>query len=211
MSSATQKSIIDATRRALLLIAVLLPAWFAQPGRSGAEDAFLTGKLLVAQERLDGSVFQRSVILLFDHDAEGAFGLTLNRPVGRLEISDFLDGIGKDGADVGGSIEVYSGGPVQQRVPFLIHSDEYVSNDTSHRAGGAAITLNEEILRAIGSGDGPVYSRLVLGYAGWAGGQLEGEIDRGSWYVIDSDPALIFETPPGQMWRRASDKVGIEL
>lgn len=211
MSPATQKSITDAARRALTLLVIVLPACFALPGRAAADDAFLAGKLLVAQERLDGSAFQRTVILLFDHDEEGAFGLTLNRPIGRLEISDFLDGIGKNGAGVDGSIDVYSGGPVQQRVPFLIHSDDFVTDDTSHRAGGAAITLSEEILRAIGNGDGPVYSRLVLGYAGWAGGQLEGEIDRGSWYVIDSDPALIFETPPGQMWRRASDKVGIEL
>jgi putative transcriptional regulator len=211
MSSATQKTIADLARRALVLLILTLPALSVTPESGRADDSFLAGKLLVAQERLDGSSFERTVILLFDHDSGGAFGLTLNRPVGRLEISDFLDGIGMDGADVGGSIDVYSGGPVQQRMPFLIHSDEYRTDDTSHQAGGAAITLSEEILRAIGSGEGPVYSRLVLGYAGWAGGQLEGEIARGSWHVIDSDPALIFETPPGAMWRRATDKVGIEL
>lgn len=171
----------------------------------------LAGKLLVARTSLDGTSFARTVILLFEHDGEGAFGLTVNRPVGKIGIADFLEGIGRGAEGVTGEMPLFSGGPVQQNIPFLMHSADYGSDATSHRAGGAAITLNEQILKDIAAGAGPVYSRLVLGYAGWAGGQLESEIERGSWDIIDSDAELVFTTPPQELWQTASDKVGIEL
>jgi putative transcriptional regulator len=153
----------------------------------------------------------RTVIYMVHHDAGGAMGLVVNRPLGDTPLAALLEGLGIEGNGVKGGVRLHYGGPVEPRRGLVLHTSDYASEGTRVVGGGIAITVGTAILRAIGAGTGPRRSLVALGYAGWAPGQLEGEIAAGAWVVVPADEGLVFDQDYEKKWDRAMARRTIQL
>ena len=189
----------------LLLFGLLVrPAGTAsQNGATPPQSGGLAGQFLVAAEEMGDPRFVRTVILMIRHDATGAMGLIVNRPVGEAPIARLLEGIGLDATGARGDVRLHYGGPVEPKQGLTLHTTEFSIDGTSQVTGGIAVTGNPEILRAIGMGRAPKRYLVALGYAGWARGQLEGEIKAGAWVAVPADAALTFDEDSEKKWERA--------
>ena len=177
------------------------------PPRAGG----LAGQLLVATTDLKDPRFVRTVIYMVHHDAGGAMGLVVNRPLGDTPLATLLEGLGVEGNGVKGGIRLYYGGPVEPRRGFVLHTTDYTSESTRIVKDEIALTVGTDILRAIGTGTGPRLSLIALGYAGWAPGQLEGEIAAGAWVVVPADEGLVFGENYEKKWDQAMARRMIQL
>lgn len=170
---------------------------FAQSGRS------LTGQFLVATEDLRDPRFTRTVIYVIRHDARGAMGLVVNRPLRDFPLAAVLQQFGLDSRGVTGTIRVHYGGPVDPGRGFMLHTAEYAADGTERIQGDIALTQQPAVLSDIARGAGPRRALFAFGFAGWAPGQLEGEIGRGFWITAPADEALLFDTDHQRKWERA--------
>jgi putative transcriptional regulator len=171
----------------------------------------LQGRLLVATPDLTDPRFTETVIFMVHHDATGAMGLVINRPIGRISIRALLEQLGKNGNGVSGELLVHYGGPVDPTQGFVLHTSDSTTPESRAVGGGFALTSDAEILRAIGLGSGPRRSLFALGYAGWAPGQLEAEIKRGHWIDVQADAQIVFDENPDKKWERAMARRVITL
>jgi putative transcriptional regulator len=189
----------------LLVLGLLVrPAGTAsQNGATPPQPGGLAGQFLVAAEEMGDPRFVRTVILVIRHDATGAMGLVVNRPVGEVPMARLLEGIGQDATGVRGDVRLHYGGPVEPQQGLTLHTTEFSIDGTLRVTGGIAVTGNPEILRAIGMGRGPKRYLIALGYAGWAPGQLEAELKAGGWVAVPADAALTFDENAETKWERA--------
>ncbi len=171
------------------------------PGVSGATS--VAGQLLIATPALSGPPFQRAVILVAQHDRNGALGIVINQPLGDRPIASLLQAAGADADSVKGSVQLYFGGPVDPRLGFVVHSAEYHGKSTLDIDGRVALSSGAQILRDIGLGKGPRQSLVAFGYAGWAPMQLDTELRQGVWDTIPEDPALVFDDDRTKVWNDA--------
>ena len=193
-------------------VALVLALWTAQPPLAPAQDARLTGQLLVATTELEGPVFAQTVIYVVRHDARsGAMGLIVNRPLGDLPMAVLLQQAGLPGEGAKGSVKLHVGGPVEQTRLSVLHSDDYRGPDTVKAGAGVAITAEPSILQDIVKGKGPRRAHFTVGYAGWAPGQLEAEMRAGYWIVVPSDDGILFDDAYDTKWDRAMAKRRINL
>ena len=197
------------TLLALAGAGAVLPRPVAPPAARASVPAqsSLAGRLLVATEGLRDPRFSRTVVYLVRHDATGAMGLIINRPVRELPLAPLLRQWGLDDRGVTGSVLAHYGGPVELRLGFVLHTAEYATADTQRITGDIALTAEPAVpgvLVDIARGAGPRKALFLLGYAGWAPGQLEGEIDHGSWITVPADPALLFDEDHARKWERAA-------
>ncbi len=203
--------------RAAIALAFALIAGVAEAGETGSKT--LAGKLLVAAPSMPDGYFAHSVVYMLQHDETGAMGVVVNIPMGVLPFVNIFEGLGVEpGIDDGladNPVRVYSGGPVDAAQGFILHSDEYLDGqDPDHTvtgAGGLALSMSIELVRDIASGMGPEHSLLLFGYAGWGPGQLEREIGREDWVSVPADDSLVFDSNDGTKWRRAMDRLELDL
>jgi putative transcriptional regulator len=167
--------------------------------------------VLVATSELKDPRFVRTVIYMVHHDPGGAMGLVVNRPIGETSLAELLEGFGMEGNGAQGGIRLHYGGPVEPRRGFVLHTTDYTSASTRVVKDGIALTVGTEIFRALGAGSGPRLSLVALGYAGWAPGQLEGEIAAGAWVVVPADEGLVFDEHYEKKWDRAMARRTIQL
>ena len=180
---------------------------------------YLDGQLLIAMPVMEDERFARSVIYLCAHSSEGAMGIIVNRPAGSIDFPQLLmqlDIIDKaDEIKLPGNAEemkVMKGGPVDTGRGFVLHSsDFFVKDATLPIDDGICLTATLDILKAIAAGSGPKHAILALGYAGWAPGQLENEIQHNGWLHCPADPDLIFGRDVEDKYQRALNKIGIDL
>jgi putative transcriptional regulator len=171
--------------------------------RVGPELSGLTGQLLIATPRMSDPRFVRTVIYMVRHDATGAMGLVLNRPIGDAPLARLMERLGLESNGVSGNIRVHYGGPVGGAQVFVLHTAEYVRKGTVVVDNAVALTSQPEILLDIATGTGPRRTFFALGYAGWAPGQLEAEIEAGAWVTVPADEALVFDDDYEGKWQRA--------
>jgi putative transcriptional regulator len=191
---------------AFLLLALGLPlaeATGVVPDAGALPREFLTGKLLVAHPDMGNLNFRRTVVFMAQHDENGAFGLVVNRFLGRAKLARILEEMGADPEDVEGEIRVHYGGPVQPERGAVLHSTDYGLQPLIAVNKKYAVTTSAEILKAMARGEGPERSLLVLGYAGWGKGQLEREIEKGGWVVAPADEGILFDEDYETKWERA--------
>jgi putative transcriptional regulator len=169
----------------------------------------LSGQLLVAMPQMADARFERSVIYLCAHSAQGALGLVINRPLRKLTFPDLLEQLDIERGPETQPIRVLSGGPVEEGRGFVLHSDDYVRDDTLKVEPGFALTATVEILKAMARGEGPARSILALGYSGWGPGQLEREITGNGWLHVPADPVLVFDSALDTKWERALAKLRV--
>ncbi|MBV8746826.1 MAG: YqgE/AlgH family protein, partial [Xanthobacteraceae bacterium] len=111
-----------------------------------------------------------------------------------------------------GTIKVLKGGPVETQRGFVLHSaDFFIENSTLPIDEGICLTATLDILKAIARDEGPASAVLALGYAGWAPGQLETEIQHNGWLHCTADPDLVFGTDTGGKYEKAMSKLGVDL
>ena len=175
------------------------------------EHVSLAGQFLIASPAMGDPRFAQTVVLMVRHDRNGAFGLVINRPVGELALSAMLEALGERAAGASERVRVFYGGPVQPELAFVLHSAEYRAAQTVAVGGGVAMTVSRQILTDLAAGKGPVKSLIAFGYAGWAAGQLEGEMARDAWFTAPADSALVFDEPRDRVWERAMERRTREL
>jgi putative transcriptional regulator len=165
--------------------------------------ASVAGQFLIATPAMRDPRFDHAVILMLRHDQDGAFGIVINRPVGQRPLADLL---GTKDTAAAGNIQVFVGGPVQPNIGFVVHSSEYHRAETLDVDGRVAMTSSLEVLRDIAEKKGPAKTLIAFGYAGWAPGQLEGELARNVWYTAPEDPALVFDDDRDKVWEHATGR-----
>jgi putative transcriptional regulator len=193
-------------RRALLAIAALaLPALLAgavapsAPEQSAPSRQSLTGQLLIASPEMRDPRFDHAVVLVVKHDRDGALGIVINKPVGERPLGEFLAALGEK-SDGDAKVPLFIGGPVQLDVMLVLHSAEYHVSGTLAVDGQVAVTGDPRILRDMAAKTGPQKSLLAFGYAGWAAGQLDGEMEHNVWFTAPEDPALVFDADRDKVW-----------
>ena len=198
--------------RCLFALLVVVPVGVASAALvDDKAERFLAGRLLVASADMGDPNFARTVIYMVQHDRTGALGLVVNNPIGEAPIDEILAALGADAAGKGVAIKVYSGGPVDPSRGFVLHSTDVLLSESKDVDGHFAVTTRPEMLRAIAEGKGPKRALFILGYAGWAPGQLEAEIAAGAWETVPPDEALVFEESDETKWERAISRHSIDL
>ena len=173
--------------------------------------ASLTGRLLVAMPGIDDDRFRHAVILICAHDDEHAMGVRLDQPAPGVSLAEVLETLDTPPDERARARHVLIGGPVERERGFVLHTDDWISDDTSLSFGeGLALTGTRDALCAMADIDGPRQSILLLGYAGWGEGQLEEELNENVWLTAEADAALIFDTDYGTKWSRALAGLGVD-
>ena len=154
------------------------------------------GQLLLDGGSLAGSFFHRSVVLICQHSAEGAFGLIINRRTDK-QVGEALT------ADLPAKLKdepLYIGGPVQPSGLCFLHSDALLlnANVISNVSVGQSL---DELVELGGSFSPTQRLRIFAGYAGWSPGQLDDELNRGAWVTHPATAELVFHETPGELWR----------
>ena len=178
---------------------------------------FLDGQMLIAMPSMRDERFLRSVIYICAHSSDGAMGIVVNQLAGDIDFPKLLvklDVIPEDQRiqlpNDARSMPVLKGGPVETQRGFVLHSADYfMENSTLPIDDGICLTATLDILKAIAHGTGPENAVLALGYAGWAPGQLESEIQDNGWLHCSADRDLIFGDDTGGKYFRALQKLGI--
>ena len=198
--------------RALFLGTLFLTLLTADvPAETPAPRRTLTGRLLVATDAMNDTRFERTVIYLVRHDAEGALGLVVNLPRGEVSFERALRPLGLEAPPGSGNVRVHYGGPVNERRGFVLHTPDWRGEGTQVVDGGFALTEDPRVLQAMARGDGPKRALFCLGYAGWAPGQLEREMSTGAWGVALADERLVFEEDARQKWIEAMSRRLLDL
>src|SRR3954468_24318300 len=166
-------------------------------------EKYLKGQLLLDSGQLQGSFFQRTVVLICQHDSEGAFGLVLNRTaggtVGETIVADLPEALK--------AAPLFLGGPVQPTALSFLHSDAFVPDANVI----PNLNLGHSLDSLIDLGESFSSTRKIkmfAGYAGWSPGQLEEEMKRKAWLTYPASLELVFETDPEQMWQKILGKKG---
>jgi putative transcriptional regulator len=184
-------------------------------GRPG----FLDGQMLIAMPSMRDERFARTLIYMCAHSSEGAMGIVVNQPAADISFPDLLVKLDVIPANEriqlprrAGTIKVLKGGPVETQRGFVLHTaDFFIENSTLPIDEGICLTATLDILKAIARDEGPTNAVLALGYAGWAPGQLEKEIQHNGWLHCTADSDLVFGTDTGGKYEKAMGKLGIDL
>ncbi len=163
----------------------------------------LRGELLLDGGGLAGSFFSHTVILVCQHDAEGAFGLVLNRSSDKT-VGDVIEA---DLPDAIKSETLYLGGPVQPSALSYLHA--LGGDQNGNVMDRLRLSHSVEELEAVADKLSPPQRlKMFAGYAGWAPGQLDDEMKRKSWLTHPADCSLIFSADPKKLWKQILSGLG---
>jgi putative transcriptional regulator len=172
-----------------------------------SESPTLAPSLLLSMPQLDDPNFTRSVVLLCQHDTDGAFGLVLNRPVtttARIVPQD------DPASATEQEVEVWIGGPVEPERSWILIHDPTLDERAVRVCEGLYLSTSARVLQSVISSPDQSRARLIAGYAGWGPGQLDEEVAASAWLTADIALDLVFETPADEMWERAIRRLGAE-
>ena len=157
---------------------------------------YLKGQLILDHGKLQGSFFHRTVILICQHDAEGAFGLVLNRATGH----NIGEALVANLPEPLKSLPLYHGGPVQQQALSFLHSDTFLPE--ANVMPNLNLSHSIDLLADLGESYSPTQKiSIFAGYAGWAAGQLEDEMARDTWVTYPATLDLVYPADPGKLWQ----------
>lgn len=168
--------------------------------------------ILISMPHMQDPFFGNSVVLMCEHDSKGAMGLIVNKPFREHNLSATFDELFDSSKKIFQSVsQIYLGGPVLIERGILLHSNVFDSEDSIKISDDFSISSHVKTLDKLKSQDDEKFSRLLLGHASWAKGQLEQEIENGDWLVQETSPDFIFKIPAEQMWDIAIQSFGIDL
>jgi len=183
-----------------------------QPILNGMSDGnFLTNQFLIAMPAMTDSNFAQTVTFIWEHNADGALGIIINRPL-QMNLLDVFEQLKMPTAPgVFGRQSVLQGGPVQTDRGFVVHQVGGHWEHTRRISSRLQVTTSPDILNAMARGSGPDTALVALGYAGWSAGQLETELGQNAWLTAPCDERILFDTPYEDRWRAAGRLLGIDL
>ncbi len=175
------------------------------------QNASLVDKCLIATPAIKDPIFASSLIYMCEHSKQGSMGLVVNH-----ETSQVLDEVFKQleidcGDEDIKNQPVYIGGPVQLEQGFVLHSPGGNWQNSIEVSNGIHLTSSLDILQAIAKGRGPGNYLVMLGFSGWASGQLESELQQNSWLTSACDADLLFHEKPEDKWQVAFDSLGFDI
>ena len=171
---------------------------------------FLDGQLLIAMPGMGDLRFERTVIFLCAHSAEGAMGLIVNKPAPELSFADLLAQLKIPASIDLKRTRVHFGGPVEHGRGFVLHTSDYAVRESSPVSAEFSMTATIDILQDMAKGTGPRQALLALGYAGWGPGQLEAEIQANGWLIAPADADIVFGQRDGEKWGAALRSIAID-
>ena len=179
---------------------------------------YLDGQMLIAMPGIGDPRFEKTVIYMCAHSADGAMGIVVNKEADNITFPDLLERLEiiPEGDQIRLPIElqempVQIGGPVETGRGFVLHTtDYYVTDSTLSVQQGIGLTATLDVLKAIAGGTGPKKAMLALGYAGWGPGQLEDEIQGNGWLHCDADDTLVFDATLDKRYEKALAKIGVD-
>ena len=155
----------------------------------------LKGHLLLDNGRLQGSFFHRAVLLICEHNAEGALGLVLNRPSGR----NVGEALAANLTDSLKTQDLFVGGPVQPQALSFLHSDAFLPD--ANVITNLSLDHSLDSLTDLGDSFSPTQKiKVFAGYAGWSPGQLDNEMKRDTWLTHPASLDLVFHEPVTELW-----------
>jgi putative transcriptional regulator len=172
---------------------------------------YLSNQLLIAMPTLADSHFAQTVTLICKHNAEGALGIIINRPM-QMRLAEVLEQLDLSAQDqLIREQTILRGGPVQTERGFVIHRAGPLWNATMVVSDQIHVTTSRDVLEAIVEGRGPTPLTMALGYAGWDAGQLEAEMAQNAWLTVPLEEHILFDTPFEQRWHAAAQLLGVNL
>jgi putative transcriptional regulator len=171
----------------------------------------LTNHFLIAMPGLQDPNFARTVTYVCEHTDQGAMGIVINRPL-EVRLGDLLEQLEIVARRPGVQDRVvYQGGPVQTDRGFVLHSAGPTFDSTLNITSDISVTTSRDVLEAIACGEGPEYTLVALGYAGWGGGQLEQEMSANAWLSGPASNEIIFRMDSSARWLAAAQLLGVDL
>ena len=170
----------------------------------------LQGQFLIATSQMPDPRFQEQVVYMCAHNEEGAMGLVINQPIPNVTMADILRSA-KIPVPEGVLPPVYMGGPVEVDTAFFLFSSEYETEHYLEVSPTVRLSRDPQILQDLGRGQGPKEYIFLIGYAGWASGQLENELSMNGWLTLPAEDEVLFRTPDDQKWQKAARKHGIDI
>lgn len=162
------------------------------------------GSLLIAEPYMGDTNFERSVVVVCEHNGLGTFGLVLNQPTS-IHLDDVID-------DIRAELPLFVGGPVQQNTLHFLHRRPDLIDDSVPVVEGLYWSGNfEQIKQAVNVGTLTERdARFFIGYSGWDAGQLADELAQKAWFVSHIDADFLFDTPITEFWRGVLKRMGGE-
>ena len=150
---------------------------------------------IVATEKLKDKRFKKTVIVMLDHDEQGALGIVINKPLGEVTIGSLIKGFDKQTLKkdlLNYKVPIYWGGPLDNNKILIVHSIDYQNKKTKNY-DKISISNNYKALIDIAKKKGPSKSLVIIGVSAWTEGQLEGEIDKGHWNLSEITQDILFQ------------------
>jgi putative transcriptional regulator len=166
----------------------------------------LRNQLLISLPDLQDPMFHQSVILICEHDTNGAMGLILNKSANLNTQQIFTD---LDLEYPKQNQKVISGGPLNQDCGFVLHNNDKLFNSSLNLSKGLTLTTSKDILENISKQQFNCDWKFILGYSGWSANQLESEVQQNAWLICPLDLQLIFKCSNDKMWNQAMKLIGI--
>lgn len=167
----------------------------------------LAPRLLLSMPQLMDPNFARTVVLLCDHEPEGAFGLVLNRPT-EVAASSVVGLVPPVETDNG--MRLWIGGPVEPHRGWILLGEEPPGVETRRIVDGLYLSTSPDLLRSVLQTTPAPPARVLAGYAGWGPGQLDMELNESAWLTSDVELDLVFETEAALMWEAAIRRLGAD-
>ena len=169
---------------------------------------------LVATEKMTDDRFKKTVIVMLDNDENGAWGLVINKPIGKVPLGFLINKLQGEKEEkkklYNVEMPIFWGGPIDEKQIYILHSKEYKS-ETTKNYKGISITRDYKVLFDIAENKGPKNFLIILGYSGWAAVQLEGEMEVDHWILSELDYQIIFEKESTNKWLKAYENSFIRL
>lgn len=170
---------------------------------------YLSGNIILATPQLKDSFFSKSIIYITHHDINGAAGIVLNFRLTNIHSSEIFEKLNI--RDSNSNISIHVGGPINQTLGFILHTNEYYSSETMKITNDINLTCTKKIINDIINNAGPNKFFISLGYCGWGPGQLENEFKQNSWLHLSEKLDLIFDIESNKKWHHAIKSTGIDF
>lgn len=183
--------------------------------KSPFESVSLANHFLIAMPAMTDPNFARSLTYLCEHNAEGALGIIVNRPLD-ISLGTLFERVSVpltpgENQSKYNDLPVFFGGPVQTDRGFVLHRPVGEWQSTLHVTDTVGLTSSRDILQSMSDDGVPTDVLVSLGYAGWAAGQLEWELSQNAWLTVAADPEIIFGLPPEERLPAAMQLLGIDF
>ena len=177
------------------------------------QDSGLHNFMLISMPQMEDENFVRSLVYICEHNEKGAMGLVINRQ-NNISFGDILPQLNISDRNATNVDQIiFAGGPVQPEHGFVLHTplDNKQWSSSIRVSEDLCLTTSSDVIDDIAHSSGPEHSLIALGYAGWGPGQLEKELAQNSWICCPFDADIVFNMPPEDRFRAATDSLGIDI